>query len=68
MVYLFLNESDCEKLRTLWYLSKRKKEFLPLLLLELERSPCTHDKNIIAKKVEGKYPRIVRRLTEYLFH
>ncbi len=62
LIYLLYTEEDCGKLRTMWYLAKRRIEFLPLIVLELRRTGCEKDAEIIKKAVKKRYRKIIREL------
>ena len=62
LVYLLHLEEECERLRSMWHLAKRRIEFLPLVLLELRRTGCQKDAEVIKKAVMKRYRRVMEGL------
>ena len=66
LVYLLDQEEPCERLRILWYLAKRRREVLPLLMVELNRNTCNKEMEVIQRAVRRRYPRLLLRVKEVL--
>ncbi len=60
LVYLVYGERPCLRLRMLWYLAKRRTEFLPLAWREIRENPCKEDAEIIRQAALRRFRHLLR--------